>query len=83
MEKISLRLRCEIMWPVVREISISTGLCLFQIFLLAVENQIMSIYEKIVRLAIVENSMNTTNYEDFLKICLSEVFRDQNWKIIC
>ena len=78
MEKISLRLRCEIMWPVVREISISTGLCLFQIFLLAVENQIMSIYEKIVRLAIVENSMNTTNYEDFLKICLSEVFRDQN-----
>ena len=78
MEKISLRLRCEIMWPVVREISISTGLCLFQIFLLAVENQIMSIYEKIVRLAIVENSMNTTNYEDFLKICLSEVFREQN-----
>ena len=78
MEKISLRLRCEIIWPVVREISISTGLCLFQIFLLAVENQIVSIYENIVRLAIVENSTNTTNYEDFLKICLSEVFREQN-----
>ena len=78
MGKISLRLRCEIMWPVVREISISTGLCLFQIFLLAVENQIVSIYENIVRLAIVENSTNTTNYEDFLKICLSEVFREQN-----
>ena len=78
MEKISLRLRCEIMWPVAREISISTGLCLFQIVMLAVENQILRMYENMVRLAIVENSKNTTNYEDFLKICLSEVFREQN-----